>query len=178
VDCGSYSCGSGFKCSRNSNRCLVDASTSPHNPLGRPAKVSQSFGVPWSEDRNKVHTGVDVEGKKGEAVTATSAGKVAKTGWLGCKGDSAGTRKPDQCPGNDWGYYVIVEKPSGSAEAYLHLDKPTLKAGDRIITGEKIGAIYSDHLHYNECRKVSECQRGAVTPAEFRLGNFLAPDFD
>lgn len=110
-----------------------------------PGSVSQYFGVPWSENAEKTHTGVDIPAVKGTVVPATAYGRVVLIGDLG----------------GDWGYYVIVEENNGKAKGYLHIT-PSVSKGVSVNPGDEIGKVYMDHLHYNVCMTKSYCQRGAL----------------
>ena len=208
-DCGDGSmCASYQVCSVKSKRCLSakeaeserkslqtgrlaqlrgSAILVMQNPLGPGAqgKVTQSWSQPWEGDDTKLHTGVDVSAPRGAPVLATSAGSVYQTGWLGCRGDHSGHLRLSSCPGTEqnWGYYVVVKKDDGSASGYLHLAlAPALKKNEVVQAGTLLGSVYSDHLHYNECRKVfttswsvDGCQKGGVLPQTFNQGNYLKP---
>lgn len=133
-----------------------------------PGSVSQDFGVPWSENAEKTHTGVDIPAAKGTVVPAMASGKVALIGDLG----------------GDWGYYVIVEENNGQAKGYLHV-APSVSEGDPVKQGDEIGKVYKDHLHYNVCMTKSFCQRGALPTTKkdpknpndplFKDGPFVRP---
>jgi murein DD-endopeptidase MepM/ murein hydrolase activator NlpD len=144
------------------------------NPLGPSAQsVRQEWGKPWSADSSLVHTGVDIAAKKGSVARATSAGIVFQSGWLGCK-DRTTNCSPDD-PSKSWGYYVVVRQDNGRAQGYLHVTK-AIPAGTPIKAGEKVGKVFENHLHYNECRTAGLCYRGAATPAEFNQGRYLKPN--
>lgn len=137
------------------------------SPIAIKIIVTQGVGVPWSNNSSKIHTGTDIAAPAGTPVNAVSAGTVVKVGWLG----------KDPVTGLDWGYYVIIQRPDGTASGYLHLAKTTFSVGDPIVIGQQIGTVLRDHLHYNECLTATDCQRGAVTPSQFSQGNFLQPKF-
>lgn len=130
--------------------------------------VSQGFGVPWSENPDKTHTGVDIPAGAGTVVRSMTTGKVALVGNLG----------------DEWGNYVIVEESSGAAKGYLHV-VPSVAVGTAVNPGDEIGKVYKDHLHYNVCSTKSLCQRGALPTIKkdpkfpndplFKDGPFLRP---
>jgi murein DD-endopeptidase MepM/ murein hydrolase activator NlpD len=147
----------------------------PRNPLGPngTATITQTYGQPWVNNPKELHTGIDISANKGAPVAAT-AGGIVTVGWLGCVDKNKST--PAQCPGinENYGNYVVVKKSDGSAEGYLHVNTQ-LKTGDTVKTGNIVGSIYDNHLHYNECKEAKGCQHGAVTPDEFSKGNYLKP---
>ncbi|MEK7208072.1 MAG: peptidoglycan DD-metalloendopeptidase family protein [Patescibacteria group bacterium] len=99
--------------------------------------ISQQFGVVWSADSNKKHSGVDIAVPVESPVFASSTGIVAKIGLLSAT--------------INWGQYVIVEHDEKDyCTTYLHVD-PTVKVGDRVSAGGMVGKtarIDSPHLHF------------------------------
>jgi murein DD-endopeptidase MepM/ murein hydrolase activator NlpD len=83
--------------------------------------VTQSIGKPWSANPAKIHTGIDISATSNESVFPVTGGRVVKVGWLGCIANGSTL---DACPGRDqnWGSYVVVQRPDGTANGYLHLD--------------------------------------------------------
>jgi murein DD-endopeptidase MepM/ murein hydrolase activator NlpD len=147
----------------------------PKNPLGPngTATVTQGFGVPWSNNPNDVHTGIDIAANKGSLVSATQGGVVKKIEWLGCKD---GTNRCAPNSAESWGDYVLVQDPNGTVQSYLHVvPNSNLVLNSQIKAGDIVGTVYQDHLHYNNCQTVSDCWRGEVSPQEFQQGNFVEP---
>lgn len=130
--------------------------------------ITQHFGVPWSEKPWKTHTGIDIAASAGTFVPSVSAGTVAAIRNLG----------------NEWGYAVVIREAGGSARGYLHVN-PTVKESQEVVAGSKIGTVWKNHLHYNVCREVNLCWRGALptdrkdteNPNDpfFRNGPFVKP---
>jgi hypothetical protein len=44
-----------------------------------------------------------------------------------------------------------------------------------MLPDKPVGYIYRDHLHLNYCKSAAECQRGGVTPEDFKSGRYLEP---
>lgn len=130
--------------------------------------VTQPFGVPWSVKPWKTHTGIDIAASAGTLVPSVSAGTVVAIRNLG----------------KEWGYAVVIREAGGSARGYLHVN-PMVKESQEVVVGSKIGTVWKDHLHYNVCREVNLCWRGALPTDHkdteypndplFRNGPFLRP---
>jgi murein DD-endopeptidase MepM/ murein hydrolase activator NlpD len=84
------------------------------------------------------HTGIDLRGNKGAAVMAAMDGVVSAIGenWL-------------------YGKYIILSHSNGFKTLYAHLSSQSVKTGDRVSQGRKIGEVgdtgYSTgpHLHFS-----------------------------
>lgn len=75
--------------------------------------------------KSAFHDGIDVAGEKGDAVRAAAAGKVIYAG-----------------PGpKDYGLTVIVYHTGRWTTTYAFLDKITVKEGDKVKAGERVGKI-------------------------------------
>ena len=130
--------------------------------------ITQRFGVPWSENAAKTHTGVDIAAKKGVSVPAMAEGTVTHISDMG------GT----------WGKGVVVTEANGTAKAYLHV-RPSVSKGDTVVRGKSIGTVWKDHLHYSVCKRAQFCERGALPTTKpdphypsdplFKDGPFIAP---
>lgn len=121
--------------------------TTPQAPRGRypiEGTISQRYGDVWSRNAAKSHTGVDIVAPAGTPVPSMSAGR-ARLVNLG-RGD---------------GFAVVIEEPGGTARGYLHVT-PSVSDGQSVAAGTEIGRVYSDHLHYNVCRRATLCERGAL----------------
>lgn len=85
----------------------------------------------------KMHYGIDFNCKEGTPIQASGKGKVV---WAGTKGD--------------YGNCVVIDHGFGFESLYGHMSKITVRNGDTIERGEKIGEVGStgsstgDHLHY------------------------------
>lgn len=131
-------------------------------PLKKSSKtVSQSFGVRWSANKKKRHTGLDIVATVGEPVFAVVAGRIVKIGNCG--------KDPD---GNDWAKYIILEHASKEyCTGYLHID-PKVTVGQQLNAGETVGSVAdlksSTHLHFHVLSgtDISIAPRGALPAPE------------
>ncbi|MCL2068208.1 MAG: M23 family metallopeptidase [Treponema sp.] len=115
--------------------------------------ISSSFG--WREDpftgSQSFHSGLDIRGNTGTPVRAAMDGTVSVVG-------------------NDWlyGRYIIMEHHNGYQTLYAHLDAFSVKQGERVVQGNKIGEVGSSgrstgpHLHFSVFRNGK-----AVNPLDF-----------
>lgn len=86
----------------------------------------------------RMHTGVDLAGRRGEPIFVTGDGKVVEIGF------------------NFFGYgqEIVVDHGFGYKTRYAHLNKVHVKMGDTVRRGEQIGDMgdtgrsKGDHLHY------------------------------
>ena len=133
-------------------------------PIFNPAPgqaVSSSFGVrrdPFLR-RPAMHAGIDFRAKSGTPVQSTGAGKVVRAGWAG-----------------GYGRLIEIDHGNGWSTRYAHLSRIDVKVGDRLATGDAIGAVGSTgrstgpHLHY-EIRRHGK----ATDPLRFlKAGNEIA----
>jgi murein DD-endopeptidase MepM/ murein hydrolase activator NlpD len=156
---------------------LPSAAAEVASPLGGPVRkvISQPFGVKWSAGQQKIHAGVDLRAKRGSPVYASAGGTVAAVDWFGCADREITVS--ERCPlRKNGGSYVIVQHADGTAAGYVHVN-PVVKVGDRVSPGDRLGGVYYDHLHYNQCKTVDGCQLSAVSIEEFSKGNYLRPVF-
>jgi murein DD-endopeptidase MepM/ murein hydrolase activator NlpD len=147
---------------------FLSAASTPQKPKpGYPlvsGSITQGYGVPWSEDTTKLHTGLDISAKKDTQVFAMKSGVVKNRGWLG-KSNT----------GIDWGYYLVVRNDDGSFSGYLHIKIQKSYADNaRIEAGDTIGTVFRDHLHVNDCRQIAGCEYAAFPNPTFteKFGSF------
>jgi murein DD-endopeptidase MepM/ murein hydrolase activator NlpD len=84
------------------------------------------------------HSGIDIDGETGDAVTAVDNGVVVYAGW------------------NNWGYgnVVVINHGNGWQTLYAHLNAYYVSCGQSVYQGSTIGAIGStgnssgSHLHF------------------------------
>ncbi|GLP69770.1 hypothetical protein TUSST3_63910 [Streptomyces sp. TUS-ST3] len=108
---------------------------------GLVAPVNASLGTPyrkagsaWSKG---YHTGVDFAVPTGTSVKAVAAGKVVTSGW-----------------GGSFGYQVVIRHADGRYTQYAHLSAISVKAGQSVGGGQRIGRSGSTgnssgpHLHF------------------------------
>ena len=130
--------------------------------------ITQPYGVDWKENPEKTHTGVDIAARRGSVVPSMNSGTVAYISNMGTK----------------WGKGVVIESPNGAAKAYLHVN-PSVSLGEEVSAGQRIGTVWRDHLHFNVCKQVRFCHRGALPTSRpdpdypgdplFRDGPFISP---
>lgn len=111
-------------------------------PLANPVpgkSISSSFGIrkdPFN-GRRAMHSGIDFRGKYGTPVLATGNGTIVKAGRKG-----------------GYGKVVEIRHSSGFVTRYAHLRRITVKKGQKVSRGQKIGTVGSTgrstgpHLHY------------------------------
>ncbi|MBW8797893.1 MAG: peptidoglycan DD-metalloendopeptidase family protein [Streptomyces sp.] len=100
-------------------------------PIGTGYHVSGSH---WSKG---YHTGVDFLAPTGTSVKAVEAGQVVTAGW-----------------GGSYGYQVVIRHADGRYTQYGHLSAISVRAGQSVSTGQRIGRSGSTgnatgpHLHF------------------------------
>ncbi|MEU6197290.1 transglycosylase family protein [Streptomyces sp. NPDC047061] len=100
-------------------------------PIGTPYHASGSH---WSKG---YHTGVDFLAPTGTSVKAVEAGQVVTAGW-----------------GGSYGYQVVIRHADGRYTQYAHLSAISVRAGQSVSTGQRIGRSGSTgnatgpHLHF------------------------------
>lgn len=91
-------------------------------------------GSSWSKG---YHTGVDFPVPTGTSVKSVGAGSVVTAGW-----------------GGSFGYQVVIRHGDGRYTQYAHLSAISVKAGQSVVTGQRIGRSGSTgnstgpHLHF------------------------------
>ncbi|MEU3520103.1 transglycosylase family protein [Streptomyces sp. NPDC006654] len=100
-------------------------------PIGTPY---HAVGSHWSKG---YHTGVDFLAPTGTSVRAVEAGEVVTAGW-----------------GGSYGYQVVIRHADGRYSQYGHLSAISVRAGQSVATGQRIGRSGSTgnttgpHLHF------------------------------
>lgn len=111
-------------------------------PLKRPienADISSRYGTRSDPflGRPAMHGGIDFRAPTGYPARTVNAGKVVAAGYNG-----------------GYGNCVDVDHGNGVVTRYGHLSKISVKVGERVVAGQKIGAVGSTgrstgpHLHY------------------------------
>ena len=111
-------------------------------PMGYPriSSLTSRFGYrsdPFSSSRAEYHPGIDFKGSYGDAVKCTANGRVVSAGWAG-----------------GYGNCVRVKHNNGFETVYGHLSRITVKVGQKVNVGDKVGQVGSTgrstgaHLHY------------------------------
>jgi murein DD-endopeptidase MepM/ murein hydrolase activator NlpD len=105
------------------------------------APVDAAIGTPYRKAGSSwskgYHTGVDFPVPTGTSVKAIGAGQVVSAGWAG-----------------SYGYEVIVRHADGRYSQYAHLSAISVKDGQRVGAGQRIGRSGSTgnssgpHLHF------------------------------
>jgi murein DD-endopeptidase MepM/ murein hydrolase activator NlpD len=125
-------------------------------PMGYPriSSMTSSFGFrsdPFDSGHAEFHPGIDFKGSKGDVAKCTANGRVVSAGWNG-----------------GYGNCVRVAHANGFETLYGHLSRITVKVGQQLSVGDKVGEVGSTghstgtHLHY-EVRKNGK----PVNPVKF-----------
>lgn len=103
-------------------------------------KINNDFGYrrnPFGGRGYEFHSGLDIDGERGDAVAAPANGTVSKAGWEG-----------------GYGNLIEIDHGNGLTTRYGHLSKIGVQVGDTVQRGQLIGLIGSTgrstgpHLHY------------------------------
>lgn len=102
-------------------------------------RMSSGFGRRKAPTKgaSTYHKGLDWAVPTGTAVMASSGGTVIKAGW-----------------GSGYGYVVYIDHGDGRQTRYAHLSKVLVKAGQKVVQGQKIalsgntGRSTGPHLHF------------------------------
>jgi murein DD-endopeptidase MepM/ murein hydrolase activator NlpD len=110
-------------------------------PIASPLVLVAPLDVPSTDGfgprGNRFHTGVDFPAPTGTPVAAAGSGRITFAGWY---------------PG--YGNLVSVAHGSGVRTLYAHLSAFTVKLGDRVSAGARVGLVGSTgestgpHLHF------------------------------
>jgi murein DD-endopeptidase MepM/ murein hydrolase activator NlpD len=130
--------------------------TVAYTPMGYPriSSLTSVFGYrsdPFNTADAEFHPGIDFKGNRGDEAKCTANGKVVFAGWYG-----------------GYGNCVRVAHANNFETLYGHLSRITVKVGQDIAVGQKVGEVGSTghstgtHLHY-EVRLNGK----AVNPAKF-----------
>ncbi|MGW6903257.1 transglycosylase family protein [Streptomyces sp. NPDC054940] len=105
------------------------------------APVSSATGTPYRKAGSSwskgYHTGVDFPVPTGTSVKSVGAGQVVSAGWEG-----------------SFGYQVVIRHTDGRYSQYAHLSAISVKAGQSVSAGQRIGRSGSTgnstgpHLHF------------------------------
>ncbi|MFC8564448.1 transglycosylase family protein [Streptomyces sp. NPDC057245] len=105
------------------------------------APVNGSIGTPYHQSGSSwskgYHTGVDFPVPTGTSVKSVAAGRVVSAGW-----------------GGSYGYQVVVRHGDGRYSQYAHLSAISVKDGQSVGTGQRIGRsgstgnVTGPHLHF------------------------------
>lgn len=103
-------------------------------------KINNEFGFrrnPFGGRSYEFHPGIDIDGERGDLVTASAGGTVVKAGYTG-----------------GYGNMVEIDHGNGIHTRYGHMSKLDVQAGETVTRGQLIGEIGSTgrstgpHLHF------------------------------
>ena len=103
-------------------------------------KINNEFGFrrnPFGGRSYEFHSGMDIDGERGDIVVAPGNGTVIKAGWTG-----------------GYGNMIEIDHGSGLTTRYGHLSKIDVSVGDAATRGQLIGYVGSTgrstgpHLHF------------------------------
>lgn len=106
--------------------------------------VNSGFGA-TNRPGGKPHGGIDLRARRGTAVMAPAAGRVA----LSTDHYAGGAR---------YGKVIVIDHADGTRSLYAHLDGRLVQAGDRVGAGRQIawsgatGKVTGPHLHFEVSR--------------------------
>jgi murein DD-endopeptidase MepM/ murein hydrolase activator NlpD len=113
------------------------------------------LGAGWGADRGKrSHKGIDMAAKRGTPIFAVEAGRINRT-----KRQSNGALQ------------IVLRGKSGSMYYYGHMDKVTIKGGQKVKKGQVIGKMGDSgspgqvHLHFEYWKSGRES--AAINPIKF-----------
>ena len=121
----------------------IQASSNPANlptiwaHLG---KINNEFGFrrnPFGGRTYEFHSGLDIDGERGDLVVAPAGGTVTKAGWQG-----------------GYGNMIEIDHGNGLITRYGHLSKIEVEVGDVLARGQLMALVGSTgrstgpHLHY------------------------------
>lgn len=103
-------------------------------------KINNEFGWrrnPFGSAAYERHSGMDIDGNRGDTVIAPAGGVVIKSGWQG-----------------GYGNLIEIDHGSGVTTRYGHLSNMAVENGAEVVRGMEIGKVGSTgrstgpHLHY------------------------------
>lgn len=108
-------------------------------PLPSGKKVVSAYGMRRHPilKKNKMHTGIDIDGKTGDSIVAANKGTVIIAQWQ-----------------SGYGNTVVVDHGGGITTLYAHCSKLLVKVGDEVKAGQVIAKVGSTglatgpHLHF------------------------------
>ena len=127
--------------------------------------MASGFG--WRTDpftkKRKRHWGMDFSAERGSAIYATGDGKIS--------------RADNRAAG--FGNHVRIDHGFGYVSIYAHMDKISVRKGNRVKRGDIIGYVGSSgrsvapHLHYEITKDGKK-----INPINFYYGNLSPGEFE
>jgi murein DD-endopeptidase MepM/ murein hydrolase activator NlpD len=144
--------------------------------ISKPSKggITSQYGMRVLNGVKQFHPGIDFAAGAGADVYSFAAGKVVGV-YGGC---SVGNMNCNGGAGN----FVVIDHENGFFTRYLHLTSITVKQGDRVVEGSKIGTegntgfSYGSHLHFELRTDALYGQKGSVDPNPYLNGTKVFPD--
>lgn len=108
-------------------------------PVPGYARVTSGYGLREIDEIEEMHRGIDIAAPAGTPVLAARSGRVIEA-------------RADNERG--WGLTVVVQHPGGWLTRYAHLSSVSVKAGQLVRQGERVGQVGSTgrvtgtHLHF------------------------------
>lgn len=140
--------------------------------LGLLSKYTMTSGYTTRvlDGKTEQHKGVDLSRPQDTPIESFTSGSVYKVvnGFEPNSGSLSSS--------GGFGNYVVVKDPNGNYNYYAHMNKTSVKEGDMIDVGDKLGELGSTgrstgpHLHY-EIRKRPEKGADTYNPIEYLKGN-------
>lgn len=101
--------------------------------------VSSQFGMRYHPilHYKRMHAGIDISAPSGARLVAAGSGQIVSAGWRG-----------------GYGNCVMIDHGDGLVSVYAHMSRISVKKGQRLGTGQSIGAVGSTglstgpHLHF------------------------------
>jgi len=99
--------------------------------------ITSQFGIRTLGGRRDYHTGIDIDGRKGDSIRAVESGKVSFSGYI-----------------NGYGNVVIIDHAGGYSSVYAHNSSNLVKKGQNVAKGDIIarlgasGNATGTHLHF------------------------------
>lgn len=111
-------------------------------------KVISKFGMRHQPVTNewRMHNGIDIANKKGTPIVASRGGKVVAI--------NKSARHSSSDEGGGYGNYVVIRHKKGLYSIYAHLSKVSVKTGQSVKQGQKLGKMGNTgltktvHLHF------------------------------
>jgi murein DD-endopeptidase MepM/ murein hydrolase activator NlpD len=96
-------------------------------------------GVLGDQRTHGPHQGIDIAAPANSIVRAWGDGTVIRV-VDGRNGDTDSKRRA--------GLWIDIAGDDGNTHRYLHLGKSLVRAGMRVVRGNKLGTVEKDHLHF------------------------------